>query len=144
MQFPVPQFTDVEDKIIGSLTIRQFGILFGSGIIVVLSYTATKNILVVLLAFMVIGFPGIVFAFGPYNGRKLYNTFPFMLRFIFAPKLYVFRKEGMDAHAEAQVDAAPIKKESKLANLEDASTRLKKLNYLLEQKAREEEDLLKH
>ena len=27
MQFPVPQFTDVEDKIIGPLTLKQFGII---------------------------------------------------------------------------------------------------------------------
>ena len=30
MQFPVPQFTDVEDRIIGPLTINSFGIVFWS------------------------------------------------------------------------------------------------------------------
>ena len=34
MQFPVPQFTDVEDRIIGPLTIKQFGIVFGAGVVI--------------------------------------------------------------------------------------------------------------
>ena len=39
MQFPVPQFTDVEDKIIGPLTVKQFGILFGVGVVALLATT---------------------------------------------------------------------------------------------------------
>ena len=67
MQFPVPQFTDVEDKIIGPLTIKQFGILFGVGIIVFLGFSATKNLIVTVFVFLIVGVPGLGLAFANIN-----------------------------------------------------------------------------
>jgi hypothetical protein len=42
MQFPVPQFTDVEDKIIGPLTVKQFFILLVSAAIIFFSSTSVN------------------------------------------------------------------------------------------------------
>jgi hypothetical protein len=42
MQYPVPQFTDVEDRIIGPLTLKQFGIIFGAGVVIFLAIQRPK------------------------------------------------------------------------------------------------------
>ena len=143
MQFPVPQFTDVEDKIIGGLTIRQFGILFLSGMMVVLAYTSTKNLFITGIIFLLFAVPGIILAFGPFNGRKMYTCIPFILKFVFASKLYVYHKQGRDGVTEAEVATVAVSKKADPVSAEDATTRLRSLNYLLEQKAREEAELLK-
>ena len=44
MQFPVPQFTDVEDRIIGALSFKQFGIVFVAALIIFAVYTISKSI----------------------------------------------------------------------------------------------------
>lgn len=93
MQFPVPQFTDVEDKIIGPLTIKQFGIIFGTGIILFLGYSATKSILVLIFLFMLFGLPGLGLAFGKINGRPIYNSIGYFIQFYMSPKLLVFHKQ---------------------------------------------------
>jgi hypothetical protein len=51
MQFVVPQFIDVEDKIIGPVTTRQFIITIVGGIIIFLEYKLSDFGLFVLLAF---------------------------------------------------------------------------------------------
>ena len=38
MQFIVPQFIDVEDKIIGPVTTRQFVVLLAAGAMIVIDY----------------------------------------------------------------------------------------------------------
>ena len=80
MQFPVPQFTDVEDKIIGPLTLKQFGIIFAAGVVIFLGYSATKSILVLIFLFMLFGVPALGLAFANINGRPVYNTIGYFIR----------------------------------------------------------------
>jgi hypothetical protein len=94
MQFPVPQFTDVEDKIIAGLSLKQFGILFATGTIIFLIFSATKNLPITIVAFLLFGIPGLLIAFAPFNGRKLYNTLPIFIAFLTRPRYYQFRKEA--------------------------------------------------
>jgi hypothetical protein len=94
MQYPVPQFTDVEDKIIGSLTLKQFGIIFGVGVIIFLAYSSTKSILVAVFFFILFGVPGLGLAFAKINGRPLYNTLGLFAKFLSSPKVLIFHKEA--------------------------------------------------
>ena len=43
MQFSVPQFVEVEDKIIGPLTLKQFLVLLGGGFVVFVLYKFITN-----------------------------------------------------------------------------------------------------
>ncbi len=70
-QFTVPQFIDVESKIIGPITTRQFLIIIGAGVIIALSYKLfdftlflTITIVVVLIA--------AVFSFIKVKGRPFH------------------------------------------------------------------------
>src|SRR3989338_6179494 len=67
-QFVVPQFIDVEDKIFGPITTRQFIILLVGGGIVFLAYRfGDLALFAVILA--VVGGITFLFAFGKINGQ---------------------------------------------------------------------------
>jgi len=70
-QFVVPQFIDVEDKIIGPITVRQFIILIASGGLVFLAYKYSDFTLF-LVELLVIATFTIVFAFVKINGRPVH------------------------------------------------------------------------
>lgn len=113
MQFPVPQFTDVEDRIIGPLTIMQFGIVFGAGIIIFLGYSATKSILVLVFLCILFGIPALAFAFVPFNGRPIYKNMGPMLRFFSQPKLMIFHKEVQGKSVPVKLKDAELSTEAK-------------------------------
>jgi len=96
MQFPVPQFTDVEDKIIANLGVRQFGILFAAGVIIFLFFSATKNIVGTIIVFLLVGVPALAIAFMKVNGRPLYRTAGHLVGFFTHPREMLFHKDGSE------------------------------------------------
>ncbi len=147
MQYPVPQFTDVEDKLIGSLTVKQFGIIFGAGVVVFLGYSATKSIPVLVVMILLVGLPAIGLAFAPFNGRPMYRMLPYIFRFMTSPKMLIFHKEANDLGAATTVRDAELKSGEgqaapKLSSSE-SKNRLMEINRTLEEQAAEEEQLLK-
>ena len=143
MQYPVPQFTDVEDKIIGSLTLRQFGIVFAAGIVIFLAYSATKSVLVLVFFFVLIGVPALAIAFAKINGRPLYKMFPFVFRFLTSPRYLVFHKEAPGTNEVMPMGNAPAEATAPAPRREVTEDRLREVNRLLQQKAREERELIK-
>ncbi len=144
MQYPVPQFTDVEDKIIGTLTIRQFGIIFGAGTLVFLVFMATKSIAAIIIAAVIIGIPALGVAFARVNGRPMYKMFPFVYKFFTSPKLLIFHKEARNFSGAEKVRnveiAAPAEK---TVVKQTPRQRINKVNELLKKKQEEEERLIK-
>ena len=149
MQFPVPQFTEVEDKIIGPLTLKQFGIIFGAGVLVFLVYTVSgKNLIAGIIGLLFFGLPALGVAFAKVNGRPLYNSFGYMLEFIFSQKVLIFHKE-VSADGSSKVKNAEVKSASQTVQAtasqtaETTETRIKKVHELLHKKAEEEAVLAK-
>lgn len=70
-QFTVPQFIDVESKIIGPITTRQFLILLAAAIIVGLSYRFFDFSLFLTITIAVLFFAAI-FSFAKVNGRPFH------------------------------------------------------------------------
>lgn len=92
MQFKVPQFIDIEDKIIGPLTLKQFiYLLVGVGILAALWFYLTLG------AFLLIGVPiGIfvlVLAFYRINGRPFIVLIGSLIKYLIKPRLYLWRKK---------------------------------------------------
>lgn len=141
MQFPVPQFTDVEDRIIGGLSFKQFGIVFLAGVITFAVYTVSKSVIATVIAGILIGLPALALTFGKLNGRPLYSSAGNFVRFLFGAKLYVFRKQAQTI-ADQKV---PVKVVERQAGKDPKATaiKLKELNYVLEQQVSEENVLLK-
>jgi len=144
MQFPVPQFTEVEDKIIGTLTIKQFGIIFGAGVVIFLGYSASKSILVAIFLFVLFGVPALGLAFAKINGRPLYNTIGFFIKFASSPKVLVFHKEAAGLSSNTKLKDADLK--SKTPEVEAAPTNpqdnLRQVQELLRNTASQEQELL--
>ncbi len=90
-QFVVPQFLDVESKIIGPLTVRQFLIfLVGAGLIFIVFKLATFVMAIVegLLIFALTG----IFAFLKINGRPFHHFLLNMLQTVRRPVMKVWTK----------------------------------------------------
>lgn len=92
MQFPTPQFIDVEDTVVGPLTIKQTVILGIGALIVFMSSIIFVGFVAVLISIPTVIISAL-FAFYKPGGRPMYllvaNYFIFSLR----PKLYVWRRE---------------------------------------------------
>jgi hypothetical protein len=144
MQFSVPQFTEVEDKIIGPLTMKQFGIVFGAGILVFLSFSLTKSVFVLIVISLLVGFPALGIAFAKPNGRPMYNMLGNYVSFFTSPKIMVFHKEGsLVSDKESPEDRQKRDDVVLVAEVPavDPRQRIKEINRILEQKAKEEKEL---
>lgn len=90
MQFKVPQFIDIEDKVIGPLTLKQFlFFLAGLGILGIVWY------LFKFAAFLIIAIPvvglSIALAFYKYNERPLITILSSAMAYFLKPKLYIWK-----------------------------------------------------
>lgn len=141
MQFPVPQFTDVEDKIIGPLSLKQFGILFGVGMVVFLGYSATKSLLVAVFLFVALGVPALVLALVPFNGRPMYNFIGKLFKFLIGPKELVFHKEVYGLNSDHKLNDVQISAKLENQPQQNPQAHLREVQALLQKTADEERDV---
>jgi hypothetical protein len=91
-QFTVPQFIDVEDKIIGPITTRQFIIIIVAGIVLFLEYKLSD-----IALFILIGIPTIllfgIFAFVKVNGVPFHFFALNIITTLKKPALRVWRRQ---------------------------------------------------
>lgn len=99
MQFQVPQFIEVEDKIFGPLTFKQFAYLAGTAGISVVLYTYLPFFIAVLFI-VPIGALGLALAFYKYNGRPFILVMEAAIKYALSKHLYVWR------HEEKKIDAS--------------------------------------
>lgn len=140
MQFPVPQFTDVEDKIIAGLTFKQFAIVFGAAVFTFIIYTISKNLPITIGVALFTGVPALALVFGKLNGRPLYSSVGNFFQYLFGAKVYVYHKEGKD-YSEEQIQL-PTPTEVAPKDLKETAVKIKELNYLLQQQQSEESKLI--
>ena len=88
-QFVVPQFIEVEDKIFGPVTVRQFLILLGAGLICFVAYRYADFALFVM-ALVVVGGLALVFAFVKINGQTFHYFILNLLQTLRRPKLRIW------------------------------------------------------
>ncbi len=92
MQFKVPQFIDVEDKVVGPLTFKQFAYLAGGGGLIYLSF----RILPIYIALIVAGIFGALafaLAFVKYNEKPFVHTLESFIKFYTRSRLYLWRHQ---------------------------------------------------
>jgi len=106
MQFPVPQFIDVEDTIIGPLTIKQSVFLGAAAIIIFLASLIFTPVFAILIAIPALG-AAVALAFYKPNGRPLLVYLANLFLFTTRAKLYVWRRDP-----EGIIIKRAIKKES--------------------------------
>ena len=101
-QFVVPQFIDVEDKIIGPITVRQFIVMLAGGFLLFLEFKLADFGLFLFEAFLTIMLVAL-FAFMKVNGMPFHFFLSNFISTLFRPKVRVWQKP-MD-----QIDAAPVR-----------------------------------
>ncbi len=85
-QFTVPQFIDVESKIIGPITVRQFIIFLIGGIIIAISYRLFDFALFVAIS-VIVFLLAIIFAFIKINGQAFHLFFLSLTQTLKRPKI---------------------------------------------------------
>ena len=93
MQFQVPQFIEIEDKIFGPLTIKQFIYLAGGvGASIVLWLYIPYKIISVILILPVVAL-ALALAFYKTNGKSFLDILEAAFYYYIGSKLYIWRKE---------------------------------------------------
>src|SRR3989338_4114234 len=129
-QFVVPQFIDIEDKIIGPITTRQFIM----GVIVMLflflAYRFADTVLFIIEAVLLFGFYVLV-AFVKVNGRPFYYFALNMIRSFKRPSLRLWSREATNWQAvpAGEAVAAPV---ATIAHKKLADQELSSLSLLVD------------
>ena len=91
-QYVVPQFIDVEDKIIGPITVRQFVLMIIGGLFLFLFYKIFIIPVFIVCAIFIIGFVGL-FGFIKVNSHPFHVFLVGMLQTMKRPKKRIWNKE---------------------------------------------------
>ncbi len=125
-QFVVPQFIDVEDKIFGPITTRQFLILLSAGGTLFLCFKYLDLVLFAIAAF-ILGGLALIFAFYKPNGQLFHYFLLNIVQTNSKPKLRIWRKDPTREEleylrklgTEIKAEVAPAKKEIHRAHIKN-------------------------
>lgn len=106
MQFQVPQFIEIEDKIIGPLSFRQFVYLVGGGGLCVVIYLFLPLIIALPLIAVVAAF-SLALAFYRFNNKPFVALVEAFMRYITTSRLYIWKKEPRKPTASANTTPEP-------------------------------------
>ena len=109
MQFQIPQFIEVEDKIFGPLTFRQFVYLAGGAGTCYLVFRVLPFFLALPVMGIIMGFV-VALAFFQYNGRPFIVAIEHGFYFFLHPKLYLWNNERKRQKATAVKTETPTQK----------------------------------
>lgn len=93
MQFSVPQFIEIEDRIIGPLTLKQFFYLAGGAAIIGFCWYFFKLWVFVLVA-LPVSLLAVALAFVKINGRPFIYFLGAMFGYFVKPRVYVWKKRN--------------------------------------------------
>lgn len=148
MRFEVPQFIDIEDKIFGPLTWRQFVYLGGGIGICFVTMFILPSVLPSFISWMIILFLGIplallagALAFFPINNRPFSYFLEAIYKYISSVKLYLWNKKSDAVYKEvnhkATSERGPIAAHNRGSNYKSITS----LTRSLELKALQKTDV---
>jgi len=141
-QFSIPQFVEIEDKIFGPLTLKQFFIFLGGIGLVVLLYKLITTFVIFILFALPVGVATLILTFGQFNGRGMGFLLSALLGYFSEPRSFVFQKDAATIIAK-RVEAVGNKIGQGILSEDEKLSRLHKLTYILNQDVKTEEELIK-
>lgn len=108
----VPQFINLESKIVGPLTLRQFLFLGGGGVLIFILNSILTTALWILVS-IVIGLISIALAFVKINEQPLHKILINALKFYINPRLYTWKKPQSTKPLLKETKPIVTKKEEK-------------------------------
>ncbi len=129
MKFQVPQFIEVEDKIFGPLTVKQFVYLAGGAGLSFIIYTYVSSLSLILAILLIIPVVAFAAALALYkvNNRPFVNILESAFKFLLANKLYIWRKQERKPEHKKEASLAPLVYVPKLSD-----SKLKDLTWSLD------------
>lgn len=130
MLFNVPQFIDIEDKIVGPLTAKQLGWLAIGGVIMLVLFNYLDNQALIPAAIIISVVFGALAFYRPYNQPLV--TFIFSsISFLFRPKIYIWRRFSDNIKKVAKTSqnkgSAPTEKKKNYKKITDISNIVDKI-----------------
>jgi hypothetical protein len=129
MRFQVPQFIEVEDKIFGPLTIKQFLYIAGGTAFGFIIWNALPKYIAIFFAAPIILF-FFALAFYRFNDRPFIYTVESAFKFLLGGKLYIWKKEKKIPTESAKVEVQKSDTQIDIPKLSDS--KLKELSWSLD------------
>jgi len=131
MEYQVPQFIEVKDKIFGPLTLKQFVFVAGGIGLSVILILYLPTFIGVILSIPVAALTGAL-AFYKVNNKSFVDVLEAAFNFYTKDRLYLWKKEPHE------IEAAPIAPAVERQKLELSRGRLKELAWSLDIKDRQQ------
>ncbi len=106
MEYQVPQFIEVEDKIFGPFTLKQFIYIAGGAGVVAISFIYLPFIFALLVSLPAAALAGAL-AFYKMNNKPFIDVVEAWFTYLTGGKLYIWKKEDRVAETAAPAPAAP-------------------------------------
>ncbi len=122
MQFQVPQFIEIEDKVFGPLTIKQFLYLAGGAGFSYILYALLPSYISYIFILIVVGF-SLALAFYKVNEKPFILMVEAAFNYVLSKKLYIWKKQDKKIERKEEVKTenpvlyVPKLSGSKLADL---------------------------
>ncbi len=134
MQYQVPQFIELEDKIFGPLTLKQFIYLAGGGGLCLLFFTTLPLYFAIPVSLPVAGL-SLALAFYKVNDRPFIIALEHAFSYQFGSKLYLWKQREVKPQAPVQAASASATTAFVVPKL--SQSKLKDLAWSLNVKDRE-------
>ncbi len=131
MQFRTPQFIDIEDKIFGPFTFKQFIYMLGGAFMAYLSFTILPLIIGIPLGFG-LAVLALLLAFYKVNNRPFITVVQAWLKYQAASKLYVWHKSAPKKGSQKTMMAPSAPKEAQRTGTSLSDKHLKDISWSLD------------
>lgn len=105
MEYQVPQFIEVEDRLIGPLTLKQFIYVAGAGGICILAFSYLSFIFALLVSLPAVAL-GAALAFYKINSKPFVEVLEAGFNYYISEKLLIWKQKGAGAQAQGAAETA--------------------------------------
>jgi hypothetical protein len=119
MQFKVPQFIDIEDKVVGNLSFKQFAYLAGGAGLSYISIKLLPGFLAIVITPAIAGL-ALALTFIKVNDKPFSHALEAFIRYYSKSRLYLWKKQEVKREQKSQAQQSPLRatlSESKLKTL---------------------------
>ena len=107
MRFQVPQFIEIEDKLFGPLTFKQFVYVAGGVGLSVILFLFLPTFLAIIIALPIVLFAAAL-AFYKVNSKPFVNVVEAFVKYTLTNKLYIWKKEEKAVVAKEAMEGKPL------------------------------------
>ena len=132
MRFQVPQFIEVEDKIFGPLTLKQFIYLAGGAGLSFVVYVFLNNLFLSAIPIIAIMAISATIAFYKINNRPFINVMESAFKYFWGNKLFIWKKAEKPQPKDAETALKDAKNYASVMVPKIADSKLKDLAWSLD------------